>query len=78
MVEIKCRTIPKPQDGLRPIYRKNTNDKGISEKESLIQGNFGKELDYICGNCGYPLAENVSRDEISVDIAFECPNSRVQ
>jgi phage FluMu protein Com len=77
MVEIKCITIPKPQDGSRPIYRKNTNDKGISEKESLIQGNFGKELVYICGNCGncgYLLAENVSQGEISVDIIFECPN----
>ena len=35
MVDIKCRTLPKPQDGTRPIYRKN-NDKGISEKESLL------------------------------------------
>ena len=72
MVEIKCRTIPKPQDGSRPIYRKN-NDKGISEKESLIQGSFGEELDYICGNCGYLLAENVSQGEIYVGIVFECP-----
>jgi rubrerythrin len=74
MVDIKCRTIPKPQDGSRPIYRKNNNDKGTSEKESLIQGSFGKELDYICGNCGYILAKNVSQGEISVDIVFECPN----
>lgn len=74
MVDIKCRTISKPQDGSRPIYGKNNNDKGTSENESLIQGNFGEELDYICGNCGYLLAENVSQGEISVDIVFECPN----
>lgn len=74
MVDVKCRTIPKPHDGSRPIYRKNTNDKGITEKESIIQGSFGEELDYICGNCGYLLAENVSQGEISVDIVFECPN----
>jgi phage FluMu protein Com len=73
MVEIKCRTILKPQDGSRPIYRKD-NDKGISEKESLIQGSLGEELDNICGNCGYLLAENVSQGEISVDIVFQCPN----
>ena len=74
MVEIKCITIPKPQDGSRPIYRKNTNDKGISEKESLIQGSFGQELDYNCGICGYLLAENVLQGEISVDIVLQCPN----
>jgi hypothetical protein len=72
MVDIKCRTIPKPHDGLRPIY--GTNDKRISEKESLIHSYFGKELDYVCGNCGYLLAENVSQGEFSADIVFEYPN----
>jgi phage FluMu protein Com len=73
MVEIKCRTIPKPQDGSRPIYRKY-NDKGISEKESLVQGSFGQELEYLYGSCGYLLAENVSQGEISIDIVLQCPN----
>jgi hypothetical protein len=77
MVEINCRTILKPQDGSIPIYRKH-NDKGISEKESLIQGSFDQELDYNCGICGYLLAENVLQGEISVDIIFQCPTARRQ
>jgi hypothetical protein len=31
MVEIKCRTIPKPPNGTRPVYRKN-NDKKIAAR----------------------------------------------
>jgi DNA-directed RNA polymerase subunit RPC12/RpoP len=72
VVEIKCRTIPKPREGTRPVYRKNA--KRINKNEPFIQGNLGEELDYLCGNCGRLLAENVSQGEISIDIVFECPN----
>ena len=53
MVEIKCRTIPKPPNGTRPVYRKNNDKKnsskdiGNSKDEPFIQGSYGEELDYI-------------------------------
>jgi hypothetical protein len=73
MVEIKCRTIPKPQEGTRPVYKHN-NRKTINKDEPLIKGNLGEELDYVCGSCGHLLAENVSQGEIATDTVFECPN----
>jgi phage FluMu protein Com len=80
MVEIKCRTISKPQNGTRPIYRKNNDNKtsnkdigGNSKDAPFIQGSYDEELDYTCGNCGHLLAENVSQGEISVDTVFQCP-----
>ena len=36
MVDIKCRTLPKPQDGTRPIYRKN-NEKELAKKNHLYR-----------------------------------------
>jgi DNA-directed RNA polymerase subunit RPC12/RpoP len=75
MVEIKCRTIPKPGERTRPVYKKNDLKTRPTDKdEPFIQGNLGEELDYICGNCGHLLAENVSQGEIAIDIVFECPN----
>jgi DNA-directed RNA polymerase subunit RPC12/RpoP len=80
MVEIKCRTIPEPPNGTRPVYRKNNDKKnsskdiGNSKDEPFIQGSYGEELDYICGNCGHLLAEDVSQGEISVDTVFQCSN----
>ncbi|MDQ4013781.1 MAG: hypothetical protein M3146_08675 [Thermoproteota archaeon] len=73
MVEIKCRTIPKPREGTRPVYKKD-NITGTGKNEPFMQGNFGEELDYICGNCGYLLAENTSQGEISIDTVFQCIN----
>jgi hypothetical protein len=80
MVEIKCRIIPKPQNGTSLVYRKSSDEKtssnhiGNSRDEPFIQGNYGEELDYTCGNCGHLLAEDVSQGEISVDTVFQCPN----
>jgi DNA-directed RNA polymerase subunit RPC12/RpoP len=42
--------------------------------EPLIRGKSGGRLKYVCGRCGYLLAYNVSRKEISVDAVFQCPN----
>jgi rubrerythrin len=49
-------------------------EKMLRELTKMIQGNLGEELDYLCGNCGHLLAENVSQGEISIDIVFKCPN----
>jgi DNA-directed RNA polymerase subunit RPC12/RpoP len=64
MVEIKCRIVAEPQEGTRPIYRKN---------EPLIRGNYSGDLHYVCGNCTNLLAQNVPYGEISSDIVFQCP-----
>lgn len=75
MVEIKCRTIPKPREGTRPVYKMNDLKPRLTYKEeSIIQGNLGEELDYICGNCGHLLVENVSQGKIAIDMVFECPS----
>jgi DNA-directed RNA polymerase subunit RPC12/RpoP len=73
MVEIKCRTIPEPQEGTRSIYRKRNDNNNSSINEPLIQGNYGGELDYVCGNCTNILVQNVSQGEISTDSVFQCP-----
>ena len=75
MVETKCRTIPKPREGTRPVYKKDDLKPRLRDKEeSFIKGNLGEELDYICGNCGHLFAENVSQGEIAIDSVFECPS----
>jgi DNA-directed RNA polymerase subunit RPC12/RpoP len=71
MVEIRCRIIAEPQGETRPIYK--TDDKSNSIPGPFIRGKFGGELDYVCGNCAYLLAQNVSRDEIPTDVVFQCP-----
>ena len=74
MVVIKGRIIAKPREGTRPIYRIKTDDKSSNMPEPLIRGKSGGRLKYVCGKCGYLLAYNVSRKEISVDAVFQCPN----
>ena len=74
MVVIKCRIIAKPREGTRPIYRIRNDDKRSNIPGPLIQGKSGGRLKYVCGRCGYLLAHNVSRKEISVDAVFQCPN----
>ena len=73
MVVIKCRIIAKPQEGTRPIFRK-VDDGKRSILGPLIRGKSGGRLKYVCGNCGYLLAYNVSRKKIAVDAVFQCPN----
>ena len=73
MVVIKGRIIAKPQEGIRPIYRKR-NDKKSRAPKPLVRGKAGGRLKYICGKCSFLLAYNVSRKEISVDAVFQCPN----
>jgi DNA-directed RNA polymerase subunit RPC12/RpoP len=74
MVVIKGRIIAKPREGTRPIYRIRNDDKSSNIPEPLIRGKSGGRLKYVCGKCGYLLAYNVSRKEISVDAVFQCPN----
>jgi DNA-directed RNA polymerase subunit RPC12/RpoP len=74
MVVIKGRIIAKPREGTRPIYRIRNDDKSSNTPEPLIRGKSGGRLKYVCGKCGYLLAYNVSRKEISVDAVFQCPN----
>jgi hypothetical protein len=73
MVVIKCRIIPKPQEGTRPIYRKRKDDKS-SIPGPFIRGKSGGRLKYVCGSCAYLLAYNVSRAEIALETVFKCPN----
>lgn len=70
MVEIKCRIIPKPTSGTRPVYRKKSDNMN----EPVLKGNSTGNVQYICGNCGSVLVHNVAQGEISVDIIFQCPN----
>jgi DNA-directed RNA polymerase subunit RPC12/RpoP len=65
MPQIKCRIIPEPQEGTRPIL-KNDN-----KSEPFIIGNG--DLDYVCGKCNNVIAENVFQGETSTDTTFECP-----
>jgi rubrerythrin len=67
--QIRCRVIPEPKEGTRHILKKN-DDKA----EPFMMGNG--ELDYVCGQCNYVMAENVSQGEISTDTAFQCPNCK--
>jgi phage FluMu protein Com len=73
MVEIKCRIIPEPQQSTRPIYRKRNDDNSSTTTDPFIEGKYGGELDYVCGNCNNILVQNVSQGEISVDSVFQCP-----
>ncbi len=69
MPQIRCRVIPEPKEGTRHILKKNDN-----KAEPFMMGNG--ELDYVCGQCNYVIAENVSQGEISTDTAFQCPNCK--
>jgi hypothetical protein len=73
----KKRSVPGPlvrgKAGARPIHRKR-NDKKRSVPGPLVRGKAGGRLKYICGKCSFLLAYNVSREEISVDAVFQCPN----
>jgi DNA-directed RNA polymerase subunit RPC12/RpoP len=74
MVVIKCRIVSKPQEGATPIYRIGNDNKSGNIPKYLIRGKSGGRLKYVCGKCGYLLAYNVSRKEVSVDAVFQCPN----
>jgi DNA-directed RNA polymerase subunit RPC12/RpoP len=74
MVIIKGRIIAKPRVGARPIYKIRNDDKSSNIPGPLLRGKSGWRLKYVCGRCGYLLAYNVSRKEISVDAVFQCPN----
>jgi DNA-directed RNA polymerase subunit RPC12/RpoP len=65
MPRINCRTIPQPQEGTRPIYKKNG-----SKIEPFIVGKG--DIDYICGRCDNIIA--VSQSQIASDAVFQCPN----
>lgn len=65
MVEIKCRIIPEPQEGTRLIYRKRSDDNSSnSVNEPFIEGNYGEELDYVCGSCNNILLQDVKTRRI--------------
>jgi DNA-directed RNA polymerase subunit RPC12/RpoP len=64
---INCRTIPEPQEGTRPICKKNG-----SKIEPFIVGKG--DIDYICGRCDNIIAQNVSQSQIASDAVFQCPN----
>lgn len=67
MPRINCRIIPEPQEGTRPIYKKNG-----SKTEPFIVGTG--DLDYICGRCDNIIAHNVSQGQIASDAVYQCPN----
>jgi DNA-directed RNA polymerase subunit RPC12/RpoP len=46
----------------------------IAMLEQCSMDKMVTEMDYICGNCGHLLAENVSQGKIAIDIVFECPS----
>ena len=53
---------------------KTYTKKNDNKAEPFMMGNG--ELDYVCGQCNYVIAENVSQGEISTDTAFQCPNCK--
>jgi rubrerythrin len=53
---------------------KTYTEKNDNKAEPFMMGNG--ELDYVCGQCNYVMAENVSQGEISTDTAFQCPNCK--
>ena len=65
-MRINCRIIPEPQEGTRPIYKKNER-----KIEPLIVGEG--DLDYICGRCDNVIAQSVARSQIASDAEFQCP-----
>ena len=67
MPRINCRIIPEPQEGTRPIYKKNER-----KIEPFMVG-VG-DLDYICGRCDNIIARSVSPGQIASDAVFQCTN----
>jgi len=61
-MKIKLNIIPKPREGSRTVI------------ESKVSPAFKGEgdMDYICGNCGALIAENVHRGQIR-NIVVHCP-----
>ena len=70
MVVIKGRISAKPRGETRPIYEIGNDDKSSNKPRPLLRGRPGGRLKYVCGRCGYLLAYNVSRKEISIDAVF--------
>ena len=67
MPRINCRITPEPQEGTRPIHKKNE-----SKIEPFIVGT--RDIDYICGRCDNIIAQNISQSQIASDAVFQCPN----
>jgi len=67
LVRINCRIITEPQEGTRPIYKKNER-----KIEPFMVGEG--DLDYICGRCDNVIVQSVSRSQIASDAVFQCPN----
>ena len=67
MVRINCRIILEPQEGTRPIYKKNER-----KIEPFMVGEG--DLDYICGRCDNVIVQSVSRSQIKSGAVFQCPN----
>jgi hypothetical protein len=65
MPQIRCRVIPEPEEGTRQILKNDNN------AEPFMTGNG--ELDYICAQYDYVIAENVSQGEISTVTEFQYP-----
>ena len=57
-LEINCRIILEPQEGTRPIYKKNER-----KIEPFMVGEG--DLDYICGRCDNVIVQSVSRSQIA-------------
>jgi len=56
--------MPEPQEGTRPVYRKNG-----TKVEPFIVGRG--DIDYICGRCNNIVAQNVSQGQIAADAVSE-------
>ena len=73
---IKCRVIPKPVEGTRPVLTQS------STKVAYFNG--GGFDSYLCGNCNFMLAKNVTIDEIQgkfrtqngLGLVLQCPQCK--
>lgn len=56
MADMKCMITPEPQEGTRVVL-KQTSGKG-----TYFMGDG--EVSFLCGNCNFILAKNVSEEQI--------------
>lgn len=64
MVDTKCRVIPEPAEGTRVVF------KQTATKVPYFRDSGGSDR-YLCGNCSFVLAREVTMDQIQQRIRTE-------
>jgi DNA-directed RNA polymerase subunit RPC12/RpoP len=65
--QIKLKVIPEPAAKTRTIL---VTDKNVRNPEFFIQGKNG--TDYLCGNCGAILAQDITDDSKIKGLVMQC------